>query len=180
MAGQILNMQGEDPIIFTHFECWLEDCETEAENSEAYRKAFESACADCKERTGNVLVELLPQVFKDKEGTHEAWEKLAEVYVQHGDDVYCDSDEFFEVYPAEEKAEDTKKFIYIVQTEFQGVPEEPEVYACEKKADEAYINYVNDYTDSETKTYDEAYDVMHKNWGCSDGAVRMFTPEVQP
>jgi hypothetical protein len=91
MKGQMLDIMKEDPIELCHFSCVETD---------EFKDVFEGHCLSCKEITGDSSVESLPKQFKGCEDSDEAWEALAKVYCKHGFDTY-NSDEYFEVYPAE-------------------------------------------------------------------------------
>lgn len=95
MQGQMLDVMKEEPIELCHFDCV---------ESDGFKEIFEGHCESCKQLTGDVLVEFLPQIFEGREDTNDAWDKLGEVYCEHGYDVYH-SDNYFEVYPAETKPE---------------------------------------------------------------------------
>ena len=69
--------------------------------------------------------------------------------------------------------------IYMVQVEWWGIPDCPEVFTDEKKADEYFISMVNDNLDVECKTLEHAEKVMGDKWGCNDFGIRYFVNEIE-
>ena len=134
--------------------------------------AFQQQCLICKERTNDALVHLLPQLFKGKEQEHEPWACLAQVYIQHGYDVF-NGINYFGVYDNEDSFVVT---VHLVQPEFELIPDEPEAYITQDEAEKSYIEHVSGCLDKEAKTYNDAVQLMEKNWG--DNNVRHFKVEL--
>ena len=67
--------------------------------------------------------------------------------------------------------------VNIVFTEYNGLPEEIEVFRSRSVAEKNYINIVNSICKTEVETFDEAYEEMGNNW--HSRGVRLFCTNVK-
>lgn len=71
--------------------------------------------------------------------------------------------------------------VYIVQQEFQGLPDSTLAFSTWEKAEERYLKVVNDFAkqrgDDSIEDYHEAENWMEANWGYN--GVRIFVVDIR-